>query len=167
METKTYTNIDRAEKGWPEGPWDGEPDKVQWPDAATGLPCLAVRSPHNGNWCGYVGLPPEHPMYGRGYDDDGVDFDVHGGLTFSNKCSPGKDESQGICHTPAPGEPDDVWWFGFDCSHSWDYSPQDVKDEDELGYSYALMEGQQYRTLAYVQQQCTRLAGQFMTANNV
>ena len=38
METKTYTTIDRAALGWPAGPWDGEPDKVQWPDAATGLP---------------------------------------------------------------------------------------------------------------------------------
>ena len=160
METKTYTTIDRVALGWPAGPWDGEPDKVQWPDAATGLPCLAVRNPRFGNWCGYVGLPPGHQMHGKGCSDDGLDFDVHGGLTFAAPCSPGDDETQGICHIPAPGEPDHVWWFGFDCAHAWDFSPQDVKYEAERGYPFTIMADQQYRTLAYVRQQCVALAAQ-------
>jgi hypothetical protein len=42
---------------------------------------------------------------------------VHGGLTYSEAC-------QGvICHTPKPGEPENVWWFGFDCAHAWDLAP--------------------------------------------
>ena len=158
METKTYTTIDRTALGWPAGPWDGEPDKMQWPDAETGLPCLAVRHPSYGHWCGYVGLPPAHPMYGNGFDD--VAFEAHGGLTFAAPCSPGDDETKGICHIPAPGEPDHVWWLGFDCSHAWDLSPQDVKDKAERGYAFAMMDDQQYRTLVYVRQQCVSLAAQ-------
>ena len=160
METKTYTTIDRLALGWPAGPWDNEPDKMQWPDEATGLPCLAVRNPPAGNWCGYVGLPPEHPLYGKGYNNDGVDFEVHGGLTFANKCSPGENEAQGICHTPGPGEPDHVWWLGFDCAHYGDFSPQDKKYEAERGYPFTIMTDQQYRTLDYVRQQCAELATQ-------
>jgi hypothetical protein len=36
---------------WPRGPWDDEPDKVQWPDEATGLPCMVKRGPV-GSFCG-------------------------------------------------------------------------------------------------------------------
>lgn len=158
METKIYTTIDRAALGWPSGPWDGEPDKMQWPDDATGLPCLAVRHGSSGHWCGYVGLPPDHPLYGKDYGD--VAFDVHGGLTFSNKCSPGEDESQGVCHTPAPGDPDHVWWLGFDCGHAGDYSPNDVKVAQKHGYPFTIMPGDEYRTLDYVRHQCAGLAAQ-------
>ena len=31
MQKKTWTNLDRSK--WPTGPWDGEPDKVQFQDA--------------------------------------------------------------------------------------------------------------------------------------
>jgi hypothetical protein len=76
--------IDR--KDWGIGPWNNEPDKMQWQDAATGLACLAVRN-DMGVWCGYVGIPEGHPWYGKGYEDLG-DVDVHGGLTYgSAKCS--------------------------------------------------------------------------------
>lgn len=153
METKTYITIDRAAAGWPSGPWDDEPDKMQWPDPATGLPCLAVRNPYAGNWCGYVGLPPDHPLYGKDYR--GLSFEVHGGLTFANKCAPSQDEAKGICHTPAPGEPDHVWWFGFDCAHFGDCSPRDA---------HTAWDGSgclpRYCTLAYVQNQCAHLAAQ-------
>ena len=158
MEAKTYTTIDRAALGWPAGPWDAEPDKAQWTDEATGLPCLAVRNPRQGNWCGYVGLPPEHPLYGKDYED--VDFEVHGGLTFADKCSPGEDESRGICHIPAPGEPDHVWWLGFHCADCYDYSPLDVKRANEWGHPFTLYSEEQYRTLDYVRQECARLAAQ-------
>lgn len=87
MDTKAYTTIDRAALGWPSGEWDSEPDKLQWPDEATGLPCLAVRHASLGHWCGYVGVPPEHPWAGHTYDSD-VEVDVHGGLTFADACQP-------------------------------------------------------------------------------
>lgn len=165
METKTYTTIDRKAAEWPSGVWDTEPDKVQWPDAATGLPCLAVRNRHSGNWCGYVGLPPEHPLHGKGYDDLGIDVDVHGGLTFSDKCRPGENEAQGICHVPGPGEPDHVWWLGFDCAHCCDYSPRDVHYAATKGWPFTLDHNSSYRTLRYVQRQCANLAKQLQSCD--
>lgn len=151
METKSYTNVDR--EGWPPGPWDGEPDKLQWPDTATGLPCLAVRHPQYGHWCGYVGVPPGHPWYGVDWSEPCVE--VHGGLTFANRCQEGFDEGRGVCHV-APGEPE-PYWLGFDCAHAWDESPQDAA-------RWGINKYGEYRTLDYVQQQCGSLAAQIAAA---
>lgn len=155
METKTYTHIDRAALGWPPGPWDGEPDKVQWPDLATNLPCLAVRQPASGHWCGYVGVAEGHPMYKCTETWEGPvgNLDVHGGIAFANMRQPGENEAKGVCHTPGPGETDHVWWLGFDCAHSGDYAPADVRRGWHLY-------GAKYRTLEYVQAQCRHLAMQ-------
>lgn len=158
MDTKTYTTIDRTALGWPAGPWDSEPDKMQWPDAATGLPCLAVRHPRRGHWCGYVGVADGHSLHGKNYND--VNLSAHDGLTFSAACRPSETEATGICHIPAPGEPEHVWWFGFDCAHCDDHSPQDAKFAVERGYPLTLRASQNYRTLAYVQQQCASLAAE-------
>lgn len=119
MQTREWTFIDKAV--WGEGPWVGEPDKMQWQDPATGLPCLIVRNSEcTGALCGYVGVPPGHPLHGKSYND--VEVSVHGGLTFADKCRPEADDG-GICHVADPGEPDDVWWLGFDCAHAMDLSP--------------------------------------------
>lgn len=88
MQTIEYRTIDKS--SWPRGEWDNEPDKVQWQDAETGLPCLVVRGPH-GAWCGYVGVAKGHPYYEQDYDkvhDVNHDLSVHGGLTFASKCHP-------------------------------------------------------------------------------
>ena len=159
METKEWTNLDR--KDWPSGSWDGEPDKTQWQDEATGLPCIAVRHPRGGHWCGYVGVAEGHPHFEKGYED--VDVDVHGGLTFSNLCQPHEDEEgRGICHVAGPGEPDRVWWLGFDCAHSGDWSPRDAmyeRDRAQEGIWRRSTEDE-YRTLNYVKNQCAHLARQ-------
>jgi hypothetical protein len=47
---REYRTIDKS--AWGPGPWTDEPDKVQWTDTATGLPCLAKRNPRGGHWCG-------------------------------------------------------------------------------------------------------------------
>jgi hypothetical protein len=159
METKEYTTIDRAALGWPSGEWDGEPDKVQWPDAATGLPCLAVRNPDHGNWCGYVGVAEGHQAFGKDYGD--VDVEVHGGLTFADACQPAETEARGICHIPSPGEPDHVWWLGFDCAHAWDYSPRHAMLALRPdGGMFARTHMERYRALAYVKRECASLASQ-------
>jgi hypothetical protein len=159
MKTKTYTTIDR--KGWAAGAWDGEPDKMQWQDEATKLPCLAVRHQISGHWCGYVGVADGHPCYGVEYSN--VDVEVHGGLTFSSMCDPKESEAEGICHVPDAGEPDQVWWLGFDCAHCGDARPAPPMDliSSELSAAFARIfnEGT-YRTLAYVQQECASLAKQ-------
>ena len=79
METREYTTINRTALGWPDGPWNGEPDKVQWQDQQTGMPCLAVRHPESGHWCGYVGVDPDHPHFEQSYDDVSMaDGEKHG-----------------------------------------------------------------------------------------
>jgi hypothetical protein len=140
--------------GWPRGPWDDEPDKVQWPDEATGLPCMVKRGPA-GSFCGYVGVPSTHPLHGRPYDD--VPVMVHGDLTFSDGCEEVAPEKQddAICHVPEPGEPDDVWWFGFDCAHWCDIMPSMHPE-----WSYDGMRGKTYRDLEFATEECRALATQ-------
>lgn len=215
METKEYRGfIDKAE--WERGPWDDEPDKVQWADDATGLACLIVRGPHGG-FCGYVGVPTTHPWHGKDYgqctdptckrDDDRPWCDhtpehllqAHGGITFASGCTrvsredwqkmvnhlpkwedearqfprgdaarrlktnlPFKADYDGwltrqhavtICHAPAPGESDNVWWFGFDCAHAGDLSPAYDK-------GHAFRSESTYRDIQYVRDEVTSLAQQ-------
>jgi len=125
METIEYTTVDKSE--WGDGPWQNEPDKVQYMDEDTGLPCIIKRGPV-GAWCGYVGVAEGHPAFeSHYYSYDGEEcvlkhIEVHGGLTFANKCQEGAEEDA-ICHIPGEGEPDHVWWLGFDCAHAWDISP--------------------------------------------
>lgn len=64
METREYRTLDKAK--WGTGPWQDEPDKRQWQDEVTKLPCLLVRGPH-GALCGYVGVPKGHPLHGIDY----------------------------------------------------------------------------------------------------
>jgi hypothetical protein len=141
--------VDRT--GWPAGPWDSEPED-RWEGRHAGFPVLAVRN-STGNWCGYVGVPPGHPWHGR-YDD--LDVNVHGGITYGAPC-----QSNGgpICHVPAAGEPETVWWLGFDCAHWGDIVPtlrrydRPGDDGDEV-----------YRSLGYVQEQTRALADQAAAA---
>lgn len=159
MKTLEWTTLDKTT--WGDGPWQSEPDKRQWQDEATGLPCIAVRNESAGNWCGYVGLPPGHPLHGKSYNDMDVDVHVHGGLTFADTCHDAEDDhSRYVCHLPEPGEPQKVWWFGFDCHHAWDRAPAydaRYKDHPILG---GINHDQQYRTLTYVTNQCAALAAQ-------
>lgn len=160
METREYRTADKSE--WGEGPWMSEPDKVQWQDEATGLPCLIVRSTHvTGALCGYVGIAEGHPDFGKGYDD--VEVEVHGGLTFAAFCTESDDETRHICHVPAAGEPDHVWWLGFDCSHSGDVSPamNARLRKSPLGPTvYGGGWEETYKAIGYVKAQVTRLAEQ-------
>lgn len=146
METKEYKTIDKSK--WPRGEWDNEPDKAQWKDEETGLPCLAVRN-RGGAWCGYVGLDESHPEFDKYYGD--VLVTCHGGLTFGGFCQQAEDESVGICHLPSPGEPDRVYWVGFDCAHHGDFSP---------GYESRLQYYEEYRNFAYVKEEVRILAKQ-------
>ncbi len=141
-------------------PWDTEPDKAHWIDPATGLDCLIVRGPA-GALCGYVGLPPGHPFHGTHYRDLD-DVEVHGGLTFSDACDPDGSEAEGICHTPQPGRPDDVWWLGFDCAHYSDCTPGSRLLHAILGGDVTLPIGV-YRTYDYVHAEVARLAAQLET----
>jgi hypothetical protein len=223
METKAWHSRDKSK--WGPGAWQDEPDKMQWPDEATGLPCLIVRN-RLGALCGYVGVPETHAAYGLNYDgtpsaefqerieqtrkrfpiitkltDGGADFgaafekamegvperdepvgigkeiagvSVHGGLTYASPCQKFESEAEQqlgepdfICHTPSPGEPDNVWWFGFDTAHAWDYVPGMVAQMREVDSEYDARRAkynveyrETYRGVAFVQNECRDLARQ-------
>lgn len=154
MDRKEWTLVDKSK--WGEGPWQDEHDKEQWQDPATGLPCLIVRGPLGG-LCGYVGVAEGHRYFGVNYND--VPVDVHGGLTFSDKCQ-GQPEGHTICHLPAEGEPDEAWWLGFDCGHVGDLLPNWHYIPGFLNLS-ATGDGI-YRDLEYVRAEVTRLAAQLV-----
>lgn len=67
----TYTNtpIEQRLEQWGDGPWIGEPSKIQGIDPDTGYPVLAVRNSWNGSLCGYVGVAEGHPAFEKHYDD--------------------------------------------------------------------------------------------------
>lgn len=140
------------------GPWLDEDDHVLFEHE--GFPCIIHRFETHGALCGYVAVPPGHPMHGKDYGD--VAVDVHGGLTYAESC-------QGeICHVAKPGEPDDVWWFGFDTVHSGDLAPGHMNTMLQMR---GLLDGMfndlgargatdVYRDQAYVTEQVKSLAGQ-------
>jgi hypothetical protein len=159
MERKTWTTADKS--AWGPGPWQDEPDKEQFSDEATGLPCLILRN-RRGALCGYVGVTEGHPWFKQGCEDiriNGVRAVVHSGdgVTYTDFCQEGP-EAETICHVPAPGEPDRVWWLGFHCAGTWDISPGDdarmLRDYGEL----IRMGDEEYRTVGYVRDQCALLA---------
>lgn len=180
MQTLEWHQIEKTTKdGWGTGPWQTECDKRQWEDPATGLPCLIVRHLRSGHWCAYVGVAPGHPLYGMSYGscalrptpctedlfcDHRPDclLAVHGGLTFSGPC---QKETEGVCHIPDPGEEAEIWWFGADCAHSGDLSPGTAALLRRIGADHsaefaAAGYPEIYRTQAYAQRECARLAAQ-------
>jgi hypothetical protein len=154
---------------WGSGPWQDEPDKAEW--RYKGQPCLIVRGPM-GALCGYAGVMPGHPFYGKGYNDCtqaspcGDPFYcehavssrlwVHGGLTYADACDPGGR----ICHEPPPGE-EEVWWFGFDTAHGGDHCPKAATILGP-GESFYMPLGGEYRTLVYVQKEVECLVDQLL-----
>ena len=173
---------------WGPGPWQDEPDKAVWVDEATDFDCMLVRNP-GGALCGYVGVPGGHPFHGVDYNtclDHGTDCEerwehrspdsvvsVHGGLTFAAGCAKTDDPAKHVCHILQTGRPEEVWWFGFDCSHYRDLDPRRVAD-DRKRYEDAKAAGDTegmriwshidpdvaYRDVRYVTREVGRMAEQ-------
>lgn len=135
------------------GEWETEPyDWGTWVDEETGLTCL-IRRNHSGAWCGYVIVPPGHPIFAQSpaSDDDAyhddlttgcpVWLDVHGGVTFDGyvKCDPAGVRGHAV---------------GFDCAHSRDVVPRYAGDRYFGGSSG------EYRTAGFAVEQVTSLAKQ-------
>lgn len=148
---KTWNTKDKT--NWQRGEWDNEPDKAQWVDETTGLDCLIVRN-NSGALCGYVGVPESNPHFEKDYDHEGLDFGVHGGLTFADRCHDTGDEAKDICHSEECAANKIVWWLGFDCAHSGDLTP---KYDRDYGFDST------YKNFGYVKDEVTALAGQLAT----
>lgn len=155
------THIDKT--GWYDGPWMSEPDRIEWRFAGTPrFPLLIVRGP-SGALCGYVGVSEGHPFHGKKWND--IDVSAHGGITYTEPCA----EGGHICHVPRSGEAPEVWWLGFDCAHSWDYSGMSTKryedhpDANLRSYLARPPESSwdtQYRDTWYVRREVEQLAEQ-------
>jgi hypothetical protein len=166
----SYLPADNEEKAvWTRtrGPWNDEPDRVEWRDEETKLPCIALRVPWSGHWCGYVGVGPDHRLHGKDYDHESVNVEVHGGLTFASACQEPnpKQGDHRVCHTPEAGEPDHAWWFGFDCAHSGDMSPSD-EARARRGAAMCYRDGY-YKPLDFVKSECASLARQLAEVHSL
>ena len=129
-----------------ERPWETEPSSLDF--EAEGLPCVMRRNPGWGTWCGYVGVGPEHPLFGlptnhplklpaswfegrRGLQGTGsMDMFMHilRGKDLLESCEISIAlQVHGGCNfaesSPPGREPDGRWWFGFDCGHAGDFVP--------------------------------------------
>lgn len=73
-----------------------------------------------GEYNGYVAVPPEHPLYGKGYDEPEVEnLDVPGGVTFADTADKLPPTSEYLDNKEPPRD----WWvFGFDTCHYGDNS---------------------------------------------
>lgn len=149
--------IDKSE--WPDGPWKGEPDRLDWVDEHTGYECMIRRGITSGALCGYVRVPYGHPCFPVDYHDAFDRVQVHGGLTFSGAWN------------------DDAmdWWLGFDCAHHFDYAPalsmrweRMVEMDPHLGKLADPFETVgNYRDVKYVVEQCTVLAAQLKVMETI
>jgi hypothetical protein len=127
-----------------------------------GFDCQIIRH-RSGHWCGYVGVPESHPLYGKGYGEyiDTQDWMVeqrsnafapipllcHAGRGVTNQLPidlaldvHGGITFSGVAYWPeAEGA---LWYFGFDCAHCDSPAPDDGE---------------------FATDQCNQLAGQLWT----
>jgi hypothetical protein len=177
-----------------EGPWEDEPDKVQWLDTLTGLHCLIIRSVEAGSLNGYVGLYHGHPAHGKSMDwrrplvmgitplseamtSDpecrssclGQDIAVHGGLNFAGPSVvpvTQDEEGRSLCIADdRTGAGEDLWWFGFSCSHSGDGTPVVLQMEGDGRKGW--VKDWPYRDVFYAGRECGMLARQLSEIGKV
>lgn len=173
---------------WGPGPWQDEPDRLDWTDEATGLPCRIIRAEVTGALCGYVGVRDGHPWYGLPYNELVIQprdfaqrkFDDRVGAidVLINSFRDDKDDGRisismalevhGGCTFAEFWEEPDLWWFGFDTAHAGDLCPAMnalmrliSRERPDLGLPMReLRDYETYRTLDYVRVECAGLARQ-------
>lgn len=125
---------------------DGEPDEVS--GMACGFETYILRNQYFGHLCGYVGIPKDHVLYGRNYnehcpelekrwrervDEPFGEFQMGRMLSILGGASEVTPElvfdvHGGITFSGKAywDEKSDLWWFGFDCNHSSDINLRDL-----------------------------------------
>lgn len=131
-----------------DGPWLREPDQKVF--MHRGLPCCMLRHESVGHWCGYVGVPRGHLLWGAEYGEPfeelkpwiearyrhqinpaSLGFRTMIDILFSGELETSPENALvvhgGLSWTRdyRPDQaPDGFWWFGFDCGHAGDLSPR-------------------------------------------
>jgi hypothetical protein len=175
MEAAKYM-VDKSK--WDRGPWDEEPD-LENLTTAEGFDALVFRTSWNGSFCGYVGVPPSHPWYGKEYGaavkmtekqaKEPVDIDRVSVISLFMMAASDTDPDDeasidciirvhgGLTYSGFGrerfGEKPDFWYFGFDCAHSGDMSPATASR-----YGFGLDE--RYRDIDYVRREIAALSKQ-------
>ena len=143
MRTSTDEPIDKSQ--WPRGPWDDEPDLLEWQSATPPhYWCQIARNPMWGTLNGYVAVPLGHPAHGWNTQRC-CELEVHGEVTWAG---------------PGVG---DLWVIGFDCGHGFDLQPGIeglFSRMTRLQLSPAMPWGSVYRDLPYVRSEVESLARQ-------
>lgn len=137
-------------------------------------------------YCGYVGVPKEHPLFEVPYGSDtpylpkfGEDEMVGQRGVISLICSGDRLQSPELVFDvhgsltfsnkwdkgDIPELVDGLWYFGYDCAHAGDGEFPDVDGEgniinDRLGFSYVSMD--QPKSLEFNIEQCESLAAQIV-----
>lgn len=164
------------------GPWDDEPDDDKFVHAE--LACQIHRQNYPGTLCGYVAVPKAHPYYGK-QTMEVTSLNAHGGITYAEHntfghpvtiayaekkaasvtgISPSWYKDMANWEREHAGEPKsitlegmDLWWFGFDCSHLYDYQPATPESVRGFGWREP---GQSYADWQYVRREVELLAEQ-------
>jgi hypothetical protein len=126
-----------------------EPFKKEREWTHAGLLCVATMAREYGNRCGYVRVPPGHPLHGKDIHEDAVrSLSVHGDVTFAG--------IEPCTHDDGTG-----WWFGFDCAHAGDAHYDPDSPPNSMFATVAYFERLwHYWTLPEVEVECEGLAGQ-------
>lgn len=150
----------------------GEPDYFE--TTLSGFKAIARRN-WSKAWCGYVGVPDTHPLFGKDYHERIAVKDR--GKLVVDKVPPMKalvealqpedgkaslscliNVHGGLTYANSEWPADDgLWYFGFDCSHYNDLSPKDVFQSFSGGI-WQLSGDTTYRTLDYVKEEMQTLA---------
>jgi hypothetical protein len=170
----------RPREHWGDGPWQNEPDKLDWRDDRTSLWCAIRRAPI-GSLCGYVGVPPGHVLFGWHHGDDvqvreeflrerNVGGDLSSVDVFMYMLQGGPKNGTiplGMAlrvhwgvnwagEFPLDDAPCEAWWFGFDCGHAGDLVPSLA----DFFRGFRMLPVPVYRDIEYVKGQCELLAFQ-------
>lgn len=151
------------------GEWACEADKIAWTDEETGIDCVIRREATGGHLGGYVGVGPDHPLYGCAWSaiPAGLDIEVHGGITYSAPCDESGPPETSVCHVDhdGPRRGSSIWWLGFECNKITDLVPSKMTNP---ATDSALAHGvpRAYRDEGYVYGQVVDLARQLAAIAN-
>ena len=133
------------------GEWVDEPDIALWVNCETAFLCMILRHEDMGHLCGYVCVPPTHPVHGLDY---GTVMEMFEGVPVELTFSDWFEESPPYCLTPFfKGIETKFWVLGFDNGHFSDLVPGMVMKMPNLRSSRAT-----YKNIPYTRRVAGKLA---------